>query len=245
MATTPEGHKLQKVIAQTGVGSRRLIEQMILDGRVSVNGEVAQIGLRVDPMSDRIAIDGVPTPIRQDLVYYLLNKPRGVISTASDTHGRPTVVEMVPPQPRVFPVGRLDSDTEGLLVMTNDGDLTHLLTHPRHGVEKSYLVEVEGTPSPGALRLLRQGVQLDDGVTAPARVALVSPSSLKITIHEGRNRQVRRMCAAVGHEVVRLVRYRIGPIEDHRLAPGDHRIITAQEVRELYAAASPRLSDGK
>jgi 23S rRNA pseudouridine2605 synthase len=148
------------------------------------------------------------------------------------------VVELVPAEPRVFPVGRLDADTEGLLLLTNDGDLTHRLTHPSFGVEKEYVAEVEGKPSRLALRRLREGVELDDGVTAPARVALVEPNVVRIVIHEGRNRQVRRMCDAVGHPVVRLVRTRIGPLRDPGLRPGTWRPLELDEVRALERAAA-------
>jgi 23S rRNA pseudouridine2605 synthase len=161
-------------------------------------------------------------------------------STARDPQGRRTVVELVPLEPRVFPVGRLDADSEGLLLVTNDGELTHRLTHPSFGVEKQYLAEVEGTPSPAAVRRLREGVDLEDGRTAPAKVAAVSPSALRITIHEGRNRQVRRMCAAVGHPVTRLVRTRIGPLAERSLRPGEWRPLTLAEVRALNEAARPR-----
>jgi 23S rRNA pseudouridine2605 synthase len=231
------GERLQKVLARTGFGSRRACEELIAAGRVLVNGEVARLGRRVDVDHDRVEVDGVPAGVRADLVYYLLNKPRGVVTTASDPQGRRTVLDLVPPHPRVFPVGRLDADSEGLLVLTNDGDLAHRLTHPGFGVEKEYLAEVEGTPSPGAVRRLRDGVALEDGVTAPARVALVPPNALRITIHEGRNRQVRRMCAAVGHPVVRLVRSRIGPVVERGLAPGGWRPLTMAEVRALQAPA--------
>jgi len=184
----------------------------------------------------------VPVPTKAGLVYYLLNKPVGVVTTADDPQGRRVVVDLVPPEPRVFPVGRLDYDSEGLLILTNDGDLTHLLTHPRFGVEKTYLVEVEGIPSPAAIRKLREGVDLDDGRTAPARVHQVqaagTTAALEITIHEGRNRQVRRMCEAIGHRVVRLVRTRIGPVRDRRLAPGSWRPLELGEVHGLFAAAS-------
>ncbi|MCU1351387.1 MAG: pseudouridine synthase family protein, partial [Acidimicrobiales bacterium] len=153
--------------------------------------------------------------------------------------GRPIVVDLVPDEPRVFPVGRLDADTEGLLLLTNDGDLAHRLTHPSFGVEKEYLAEVAGTPSRAALRQLREGVELEDGITAPARVGLTAPNLLRITIHEGRNRQVRRMCEAVGHRVVRLVRTRIGPLADRSLKPGTWRALTIDEVRSLERAATP------
>jgi 23S rRNA pseudouridine2605 synthase len=166
-------------------------------------------------------------------VHYLLNKPVGVVTTADDPQGRPTVVELVPSEPRVFPVGRLDLDTEGLLLLTNDGELGHRLTHPSYGVEKEYLAEVEGEPTRATLRRLREGVELDDGVTAPAKASLLAPNLVKLTIHEGRNRQIRRMCDAVGHPVVRLVRTRIGPLAERRLGPGEWRTLTSDEVRAL------------
>lgn len=204
---------------------------------MSVNGEPATVGRRVDPNRDSVQIDGVPVPTRPGLVHYLLNKPRGVVSTASDPEGRPTVVSLVPDEPRVYPVGRLDTDSEGLLVLTNDGDLTHRLTHPSFGVPKEYLAQVKGRPAPTAVRRLREGVELDDGPTAAAKVALVAPTTLRIVIHEGRNRQVRRMCEAVGHPVTRLVRTRIGPVSDQRLSPGDWRLLSVEEVRALCTAA--------
>lgn len=232
-----DGERLQKVLAQRGYGSRRACEELIAAGRVRVNGEIATLGDRVDPESDTVEVDGRPAPLRAGLVYYLLNKPVGVVSTAKDTHGRRTVVDLVPAEPRVFPVGRLDADTEGLLLLTNDGELTNHLTHPRYGVEKEYLATVEPAPVPaGALRALRDGVELDDGMTAPARVSQPSPGVLRITIHEGRNRQVRRMCDAVGHRVVRLVRVRIGPLADRRLRPGEWRLLGQTEVRQLIDA---------
>jgi 23S rRNA pseudouridine2605 synthase len=225
------------VLAAAGYGSRRACEELIASGRVTVNGEVAVLGRRVDPEVDRIEVDGNPAPTRPGLVHYLLNKPPGVVTTASDPHGRPTVVALVPAAPRVFPVGRLDADSEGLLILTNDGDLAHRLTHPRHGVEKEYLVHVRGGAlRAGDLRRLRDGVELDDGVTAPARVSQPAPAVLRITIHEGRNRQVRRMCEAVGHPVARLVRVRIGAVRDPRLAPGAWRALTPAEVRGLYGS---------
>ncbi len=232
-----DGVRLQKVLARVGIGSRRACEELIAEGRVTVNGSVAVLGRRVDPDFDRIALDGVPLAVRPDLVHYLLNKPAGVVSTVEDTHGRTPVVSLVPAEPKVFPVGRLDLETEGLLLLTNDGELTHRLTHPSFGVAKEYLVEVEGVPSPASVRRLREGVELEDGRTAPARVAVVEPGVLRIVIHEGRNRQVRRMCDAVGHPVRRLVRTRIGPLRDPSLRPGTYRLLSAEEVRSLSAAA--------
>ncbi|MDH3753866.1 MAG: rRNA pseudouridine synthase [Acidimicrobiia bacterium] len=241
----PRGERIQKVLARAGIGSRRAIEELIEADRVRVNGAPARLGHRVDSTRDRIEVDGVTVATRADLVYFLLNKPAGVVTTAHDPEGRPTVVEMVPDDARVFPVGRLDFETEGLLLLTNDGDLTHKLTHPSFGVDKEYLAEVEGRPTRGALRALREGVELDDGRTAPAKVSAVEPSVLRIVIHEGRNRQVRRMCESVGHPVRRLVRTRIGPLVDRRLAPGQWRALTVDEVRTLErAAADPGRADG-
>ncbi|MEJ7845100.1 MAG: pseudouridine synthase [Acidimicrobiales bacterium] len=232
-----DGERLQKVLARAGIGSRRVAEDLIAEGRVTVNGRVAVLGARVDPEADLIEVDGAAVGTRADLVHYLLNKPAGVVTTASDPQGRPTVVALVPDEPRVFPVGRLDADTEGLLLLTNDGELAHRLTHPSFGVDKEYLAEVRGSPSRGALRALRQGVALDDGPTAPAKASLVSPTVVRLVIHEGRNRQVRRMCDAVGHPVARLVRTRIGPLSDDRLRPGTWRRLTLAEVRSLQQAA--------
>lgn len=240
----PDGERLQKVLARAGLGSRRTCEDLIEDGRVTVNGKVIVLGARVDVDRDVIAVDGVPIGVRPDLVHYLLNKPPGVVTTAEDTHGRPTVIQMVPGEPRVHSVGRLDMDTEGLLLLTNDGLLTHRLTHPSYGVEKEYLAQVEGQPSAGALRRLREGVELDDGVTAPAKVSSPGPGLLKLTIHEGRNRQVRRMCDAVGHPVVRLVRTRIGPLRDPDLLPGEWRKLTQDELRALERAVGDDAATG-
>jgi 23S rRNA pseudouridine2605 synthase len=216
---------------------------LVEDGRVRVNGEVALLGRRVDPSTDAVEVDGVHIGVAPGLVHWLLNKPPGVVTTAEDTHGRPTVLGLVPSEPRVHPVGRLDMDTEGLLLLTNDGELTHRLTHPRFGVDKEYVAEVRGRPGRGALRALREGIDLDDGRTAPARASLLAPNVLRITIHEGRNRQVRRMCEAVGHPVQRLVRTRIGPLRDTHLRPGEWRELTVEEVRALERAAS-RQVDG-
>jgi len=237
-AASHEGDRLQKVLARVGIGSRRVCEDLIAEGRVLVDGEVAVLGRRVDVETVLIEVDGAPVGVRPDLVHYLLNKPAGVVTTADDPQGRPTVVGMVPTEPRVFPVGRLDLDTEGLLLLTNDGELTHRLTHPSFGVEKEYVAEVLGEPSRGALRRLREGIELDDGTTAPARAALLDPSVLRLTIHEGRNRQVRRMCEAIGHPVVRLIRTRIGPLADRSLAPGAWRELTGDELRSLQRAVA-------
>jgi 23S rRNA pseudouridine2605 synthase len=239
-----EAQRLQKVLARVGLGSRRACEELIADGRVTVNGERAVLGQRVDPGADRVELDGVALPVLPGLVHYVLNKPVGVLTTADDPQGRRTVVALVPDDPRVFPVGRLDADSEGLLVLTNDGDLAQRLTHPSFGVEKEYLAEVDGVPSAGALRTLRQGVELDDGMTAPATVGVVAPGVLRIVIHEGRNRQIRRMTEAVGHPVRRLVRTRIGPLTDSGLGPGEWRPLTLSEVRDLAAAAGPRPGPG-
>lgn len=240
-AHLPTGERLQKVLASTGWGSRRSCEELIAAGRVTVNGEVALLGRRVDPAVDLIEVDGAPVGVKPGLVYYLLNKPTGVVTTAKDTHGRTTVVELVPAEPRVFPVGRLDVDTEGLLLMTNDGELAHRITHPSRGVEKEYLVHVRGRVAPGELRMLRDGVELDDGVTAPAAASQPTPGVIRLTIHEGKNRQVRRMCDAIGHPVLRLVRTRIGPITDRNLRPGDYRELSTGERRALIeSVADPR-----
>ena len=233
-----EGERLQKVLARVGIGSRRVCEDLIAEGRVTVDGEVAVLGRRVDVETALIELDGAPIGVRPDLVHYLLNKPAGVVTTADDPQGRPTVVGLVPAEPRVFPVGRLDVDTEGLLLLTNDGELAHRMTHPSFGVEKEYVAELEGSPSRAALRRLREGVELDDGTTAPARAALLEPSVVRLTVHEGRNRQVRRMCDAVGHPVVRLIRTRIGPLADRSLAPGAWRELTGDEVRSLQRAVA-------
>ena len=240
--TSAEGERLQKVLARQGIGSRRACEELIAEGRVRVDGAQARLGSRIDVTQAVVEVDGVAVGVRPDLVHYLLNKPVGVVTTAQDPQGRPTVTELVPAEPRVFSVGRLDLQTEGLLILTNDGDLAHRLTHPSFGVTKEYLAHVSGAPRPAAVRALRQGVELDDGPTAPAKVALVAPDVLRITVHEGRNRLIRRMCEAVGHPVRRLVRTRIGPLADRHLAPGDWRSLTLAETRSLEKAAAAPVS---
>ena len=235
--------RLQKVLARAGIGSRRVCEKLIVEQRVTVDGKIPELGEKVDPETSQIEVDGLKIGVRQDLVYYLLNKPIGVITTSKDPQERSTVVDLVPTHPRVFPVGRLDADTEGLILMTNDGDLAHYLTHPSFGIEKEYLVQVEVKPSRNAIRQLRQGVELDDGLTAPARVSLVEERLIKIAIHEGRNRQVRRMCESIGHPVIRLVRSRIGPIVDRSLHPGSFRELTNYELRSIRKILLKDFSD--
>lgn len=239
---TAEGERLQKVLSRAGVGSRRTIEDYITDGRILVNGELARLGQRVILGTDELRVDGSPVLFESGLAYRLLNKPIGVISTVSDTHGRPTVVELVPPDPRVVPVGRLDADTEGLLLLTNDGDLTHRLTHPSFGVWKTYMAQVDGLVSDADLGRLRRGIELDDGMTAPAKARLLAAtkreSAVELKIHEGRNRQVRRMLDRLGHPVTRLIRTAIGPIDIGTLKSGDFRDLTQGEVDRLYSVST-------
>lgn len=239
-APHPDGERLQKVMARIGIGSRRVNEDLIADGRVTVNGDRAELGRRVHIERDEIAVDGVVFSALPDSITYLLNKPAKVITSASDPQGRPTVIELVPSEPRVFSVGRLDFETEGLLLLTNDGTMAHRLTHPSFGIEKEYLAHVQGEPSRQSLRRLREGIELEDGTTAPAQVVAVAPDLIRITIHEGRNRQVRRMFEATGHDVLRLVRTRIGPLSDPALQPGRWRELTRDEVLDLQRAISPR-----
>ena len=235
--------RIAKAMARAGLCSRREAERWIQAGRVSVNGKTLDTPAHVVTPKDLIEVDGKALPQPEPVRLWRYYKPKGQVTTHRDPQGRPTVVELVPDDPRVFPVGRLDADSEGLLILTNDGDLAHRLTHPSFGVDKEYLVTVEGTPSRGALRRLRQGVELEDGITAPAKVATLAPHLLGITIHEGRNRQIRRMCDAVGHPVTRLVRHRIGPVSDTRLPPGAWRSLTPVEVRDLALATAPGEDD--
>ena len=227
---SPQEEKLQKVLAGIGLASRRVVEGYILDERIMVNGEIAHIGQRVNRDKDELSFDGVPLRVNPELVYYLLHKPKGVISTANDPQGRKTVTDLVPPDPRVYPVGRLDKDTEGLLLITNDGDLTYRLTHPSQGVEKEYLVELSQKVSRGNLRRLREGIELEDGLTSPAKVSQIQDGVIKIVIHEGRNRQVRRMFQEIGHPVKRLIRTRIGNMVDHTLQSGQWRQLNALDL---------------
>ena len=242
--TGPEPERLQKVLARAGVGSRRAVEEMIERGRIQVNGTRARLGQRVDPSKDEVKVDGSVVPLRGDLVHFLLNKPVGVVSTADDPEGRPTVVEIVETDTRVWPVGRLDIDTEGAIIVTNDGDLTLRLTHPRFGVTKTYVAEVQGSLGPKAARALAKGVELDDGPTAPAQVKIMERASggsvVELVLSEGRNRQARRMLEHVGHPVRRLVRTAIGPLKLGRLKQGTYRKLSPLEVQLLYKGSEPR-----
>lgn len=226
--------RLNQYLASTGVGSRRAVEELIRSGRVTVNGSVAGLATRVET-GDEVRLDGRPVTA-QPVRVLLLHKPTGVITTASDTHGRRTVLDLVGAEVRLFPVGRLDRDTSGALVITNDGDLAHRLAHPRHGVPKTYEVELGDDPPEQVLHRLREGVLLEDGVTAPAEVERIGPGRLRLTIHEGRNRQVRRMCAAVGHPLRALHRTRYGTLELGGLAPGQWRELTRAELEALRDA---------
>lgn len=239
-----ERPKLQKAIAHSGLMSRRAAEELIAQGRVSVDGKVAGPGDRVDPDRERITIDGVPIPARADQVTYLVYKPPGVICTASDPQGRPIVTDLVPTEPRVYPVGRLDSDSEGLILLSNDGELANLVMHPGHGVTKTYLVKVQGRPG-GWVARLADGVDIGPGPEPRAVSARVVDSAagqtlIEVVMVEGRNREIRRMCDAIGHPVDRLVRTAIGPITDRNLAPGGWRRLSAAEITSLYRAGGRR-----
>jgi pseudouridine synthase len=230
--------RLNAYLARAGVASRRRADDLIREGRVHVNGEPGELHTVVGKR-DVVDVDGVRVE-RQPLAYVLLHKPPGTVTTASDPHGRQTVVDLVPSEPRVVPVGRLDVDTTGALLLTNDGDLAHRLAHPRYGVPKVYEAEVEGTPSSDELGLLRGGVELEDGVTAPAEVRVVGrsrrSSRIELTLHEGRQHQVKRMCDAVGHPVRRLHRVRYAGLDVDSLASAEWRALTKDEVAALRAA---------
>jgi 23S rRNA pseudouridine2605 synthase len=227
--------RLAKHLAHAGVASRRAAEGLIADRRVAVNGEVVTDPARNVSEDDRIEVDGRVLTGAEPRVVYAVNKPLGVLSTARDTHGRPTVVELAPARGlRLYPVGRLDADSSGLILLTNDGELAQRLTHPRYEAPKTYRARVGGgRVGETALRALRGGVALQDGVTAPARVRRVSGDEIELTLHEGRNRQVRRMCEAVGHPVLALERIAFGPLRLDGLAPGAHRRLGDAEVERL------------
>jgi 23S rRNA pseudouridine2605 synthase len=244
-----EEERLQKVLARAGLGSRRAAEDLIRAGRVAVGGRPASLGDRVRPGRDQVTVDGVPIPADPRLRYFALNKPAGVTTTMRDPHAARTLASFLPPGPRVFAVGRLDRDSEGLLLLTNDGALAYRIQHPSRGVEKEYLVEVDGSISADGVRRLRGGVDLEDGVARAIRVGRVERvrgrSSVGLVMSEGRKRVVRRMFAALGHPVRRLVRVRVGPIALGHLRPGEVRPLDPREVMELYRVtdlrrASPR-----
>jgi 23S rRNA pseudouridine2605 synthase len=231
--------RLNAFLARAGIASRRRADELIKAGRVTVNGEPGQLNTVVGA-HDRVEVDGREVA-RQRLRYVLLHKPAGVVTTARDPHGRPTVVGLVPGEPRVVPVGRLDADTTGALLLTNDGQLAHRLAHPRYGVEKTYVAEVEGNPDEETLRRLREGIDLDDGCTARARARRLGPHRVELVLHEGRKHQVKRMLEAVGHPVRRLHRSGYAGLDLRGLPAGRWRPLTNDEVAALRAltAAAP------
>lgn len=223
--------RLQKYLAQAGVASRRAAEQLIVDGRVAVNGAVVRtLGTRVDPERDRVAVDG--REVRPSATEWIaLHKPAGYVSTRRDPQARPTLYDLLPRElHRLFYVGRLDADSEGLVLLTNDGDAAHALLHPRFGVERVYEAEVQGDPPPRVLALLLEGVQLEDGIARALRAERLAPGRVRLTLTEGRKREVRRLLAAVGHPVRRLLRTRYGPVELGSLAPGEWRPLATHEI---------------
>ena len=226
--------RLNAYLARSGVASRRKADELIKAGRVRVNGRPGELNTFVSA-ADTVEVDG-QTVGKQRLAHLLLHKPPGTVTTARDPQGRPTVVALVPAEPRIVPVGRLDADTTGALLLTNDGQLAHRLAHPRYGVEKTYVAEVEGDPGEDALRRLREGIELDDGRTAPARARRLAKNRVELTIHEGRTHQVKRMLAAVGHPVTRLHRSRYGPLDPGGLEAGEWRELESDEVAALRRA---------
>lgn len=231
--------RIQKAIANAGLMSRRAAEEAISADRIRINGKPVILGDRVDPERDLLTLDGVPVPVSADLETHLLNKPVGVISTVSDPQGRPTVVDLIASSRRLYPVGRLDADTEGLILVSNDGELTNRVTHPGYGVTKKYLAEVEGEVSRSGVHRLTVGVELDDGPARAENAHLVDTekgrSLVELVMVEGRNREVRRMLAAIGHPVTRLVRTAIGGLTDPDLEPGESRRLTAADIQRLLA----------
>lgn len=231
--------RIQKAIANAGLMSRRAAEEAMTEGRVLLNGQPVVLGDRVDPSVDVLTLDGAPVPVSEDLETYLLNKPVGVISTADDPQHRQTVVDLVESDKRLYPVGRLDADSEGLILVSNDGELTNRVTHPSFGVTKRYLAEVDGAVSKSTVRQLTLGIELDDGPARAESSNLIDSrprrSMVELVMVEGRNREVRRMLEAVGHPVTRLVRTAIGGLTDPSLKPGESRKLTATDIRRLLA----------
>lgn len=244
-----EDMRLQKLLSRAGIASRRKAEELMTEGRVKVNGKVCkELGTKVDPATDKVEVDGKVVSLPQSHIYVLLNKPRGYITSLDDEKDRPIVTDLLPAKmPRIWPAGRLDWDSEGLLLMTDDGDLTHALTHPSHHVPKGYAVKVKGKiddESPVVARL-KEGVELDPGeITQPAQVAVRGHTDkhtwIEFVIEEGKNRQIRRMCEAVGLDILRLRRIAMGPLTIDGIGPGEHRSLSSDEVLQLYEAAGIR-----
>ena len=240
--------RLQKIIARAGIASRRAAEEMILNGRVTVDGQtITELGGKYDSSRQKICVDGKPLTLAEKKVYYLLNKPKGYLSTAKDERGRRTVLDLLPEvRERVYPLGRLDNNTEGLLLISNDGDLMNGLLHPRYKVNKTYVARLAGVPSEKLLDKLRQGIKLEDGMTAPAVVKMLetsdSEAKVEITIHEGRNRQVRRMFAAIGCDVRALKRVKFAGLTLKGVKRGHYRPLTDEEITELYKIAGIKQS---
>ena len=234
--------RLQRALARAGFGSRRACEILIAAGRVTIDGTVATLGDKVDVTTSVVQVDGLAVNLDPDVRYYALHKPPGVVTTMRDPQGRPDIRAFLPAEgPRVFPVGRLDLDSEGLLLLTNDGDLANRLMHPSHGVEKEYLAEVEGEPTARQISRLRAGVDLDDGPARAVRARVVAASrgrgAVRLVMTEGRKREVRRLLAAVGLPVTRLVRLRVGPITLDGMSPGDVRALDRAEIQALASTA--------
>jgi len=236
--------RLQKILSKTGHASRRHAEKLIMEGRVKVNGVVVKnLGFKSDPRKDHIRVDGKPIGTFEPKVYLVLNKPRGCVTTLDDPLGRPTIRDFLHgKKKRIYPIGRLDFDSEGLLILTNDGELHHRLTHPRYGIPRTYLVKVKGIPDVGAMRRIRAGIVLEDGVTLPAKVRIVTSlkrnSWMRLTVYEGRNRLIKKMCDAISHPVTRLRRIRYGPLTLGDLKLGKYRYLTSKEIDELKGRCS-------